>query len=259
MQSLSIIVPSRFGDKQEFFLNRMLKAIEEQLFQPQDMEVIICIDQGAPRPSISSSLNVHLVESDARSQSGALNTGLRQAKHAFIGFLEDDDCWHSSFLQYAHAIFTQDASIDMISSNQLEIDEHDVVKRVNDFATPSGWILKRTIVEQVGFFNEDFRWHLDNDYLGRINTLNTKRVHLIEKYAPIEYDVAKQVRPWISNIFDFSNKNVQLCRHGESEPLVRRLVHSQSGMAQIATNPEYQAISNREMQKLVDLYGNVPW
>jgi len=259
MQSLSIIVPSRFGDKQEFFLSRMLKAIEAQLFQPQDLEIIICIDQGAPRPSISSSLNVHLAESDARSQSGALNAGLRQAKHPFIGFLEDDDYWHVSFLQYAHAIFMQDASIDMISSNQLEIDEHDVVKRVNDFATPSGWILKRDIVEQVGFFNEEFRWHLDNDYLGRINTLKAKRVHFIEKYAPIEYHVAKQVRPWISNIIDYSNQNVLLCRHNESEPLVRRLVHSQSGMAQIENNQEFKSISIFEIQKLQQLYGNVPW
>ena len=41
--------------------------------------------------------------------------------------------------------------------------------------------------------------------------------------------------------------------------LVRRLVHSNSGMAQFKASVELQAISNREVERIMKRYQNIPW
>jgi hypothetical protein len=42
-------------------------------------------------------------------------------------------------------------------------------------------------------------------------------------------------------------------------PLIRRLVHSGSGMARIAADPALQEVSRSESARVLARYGRIPW
>jgi hypothetical protein len=52
----------------------------------------------------------------------------------------------------------------------------------------------------VGEFNEGYRWHLDNEWLGRLAEKKIVRIHLVEATAPVDYQLMAQVRPWLANV-----------------------------------------------------------
>jgi hypothetical protein len=148
---------------------------------------------------------------------------------------------------------------DFVSSTQSERDENNDFKRVNDFPTPSGWVMRSTMLKNVGYFNESYRFHLDNEWLGRLRNIGASRVHLVESTAPTDFTFTQSSRYGLANVLQFSNGHVELMRHDSPYPLINRLVHSKSGMHQINTNPELNKVSRDEYKMLVDTFGNIPW
>lgn len=114
-------------------------------------------------------------------------------------------------------------------------------------------------LKKVGEFNENYRFHLDNEWLGRLTESKFTRIHMVESTAPVQKIYTQQVRPWLMNVLNCSGGLCQLYRHASPIPLVKRLVHSNSGMAQIATNSEYSEISKTECEGLVNRFGLIPW
>jgi hypothetical protein len=119
--------------------------------------------------------------------------------------------------------------------------------------------MNRATLMHVGPFNEAFRFHLDNEWLGRLAQAGIPRVHFIESTAPKQVDLLKQVRPWLAHALNLSGNQVRLARHNSPYPLVRRLVHSASGTAQIAANASLAEISLREQIELMTRFGRIPW
>ena len=68
-----------------------------------------------------------------------------------------------------------------------------------------------------------------------------------------------QVRPWLWNVRVLSDGHCKIARHQSPYPLVKRMVHSGSGMAQIAINSEYSKISKNENKNLLMRFGREPW
>ena len=98
-----------------------------------------------------------------------------------------------NFLSTCNQIL-QTSNTSFISSDQIEVMTDGTIVGVNDFPTPSGWLLNRKKMNSIPFFNETYRWHLDNEYLGQLNKCHTKRCHLLERYAPHSLDVAARSR-----------------------------------------------------------------
>lgn len=218
---------------------------------------LVGVDKGCGlEPAISDILGVSCIESDGASQAKALNAAIREAHEGFIAFLEDDDQWMPDYLNYAMQAI---ALCDFVSSTQAEFNESNEFIRVNDFPTPSGWLMPKSTLEKIGEFNEDYRFHLDSEWLGRLSESNLKRIHMVESTAPIQEAYVQQVRPWLMNVLNLSGGFCDLARHESPYPLVRRLVHSNSGMAQISTNAEYSKISERECEDLIKRFDRIPW
>jgi len=173
----------------------------------------------------------------------------------YVAFLEDDDQWNPEFLETA---FKAIDHCDFVSSTQLEVDEKNEVIRINDFPTPSGWFMPIEILKNIGEFNEDYRLHLDNDWLGRLAENQISRGHLIESTAPKDSKYLA-IRPWLSHVVTQGGSNSRLLRHTSPYPLIQRMVHSGSGMAQISSNTSFANISVIEQQKLQLRYGRIPW
>ena len=148
---------------------------------------------------------------------------------------------------------------DFVSSTQAEFDESGKFIGVNDFPTPSGWFMPASTLKKVGEFNENYRFHLDNEWLGRLSEARLKRIHMLESTAPSLKTNPTIERSCIMNVVHFSAGLCSIARHGSPNPLVKRLVHSNSGMTQIAINSEYSDISNREFENLIKRFGMVPW
>ena len=258
-QRLNIVIPSRTQGKQVFFLERAVASVRHQtVIDKFDLNFLVGVDAGKiPRGGdIGSRLEITFIESHGNSQAAALNAAIRNVNADFVAFLEDDDQWYPRYLEFAMQAIS---SADFVSSTQIEYDEKGELLRINDFPTPSGWFMPASTLKQVGEFNESFRFHLDNEWLGRLAETKLKRFHMVESTAPIKKEFISSVRPWLGYALDLSGGYCQIMRHHSPYPLVKRLVHSGSGMAQIAENKSFQEISRREQEILVNRFGRIPW
>jgi glycosyltransferase involved in cell wall biosynthesis len=254
---VNIVIPSRTQEKQIEFIKRAILSIRNQsVAEYFDLQFLIGVDRGQRIDTAPFGPNVDCVESDGASQAKALNAAIQKANSGFIAFLEDDDQWERDFLKYAFKVVQNS---DFVSSTQYEVDENDQLLRINDFPTPSGWFMPIATMNQVGLFDETFKLHLDNDWLGRLSKLKLKRMHLIEATAPVRINNVRQTRPQLFNVVKHHPETSGLARHGSPYPLVRRLVHSKSGMYMIATNQDFRKRSSDEFSRLNDLYKYIPW
>jgi glycosyltransferase involved in cell wall biosynthesis len=259
--NLDIIIPSRTQEKQVQFLLQAIDGIANQsVLSKFKIRIIIGIDKEESL-IIDEIHNIQfeilITNSTGHSQAEALNSAIRKINADYVAFLEDDDTWLPNFLELTEKLIED--QVEFISSTQTEIDENNIILRTNDFPTPSGWFMTSQLLDKIGPFNETFRFHLDNEWLGRLGDSNAPRGHLVEITAPVELKYTNQVRPWLSNVVTLGGNNSRLFRHNLPYPQVRRLVHSGSGMANIAANSALSEISNLEVERLISMYGRVPW
>lgn len=261
-RSIAVVIPSRLegGEGGKLFVEQAIEAAGAQSIPSGvHLSFFVGIDADAKVPPPFAGLpDVSFVRSCGRSQAAAINVAATAAAqgHDFIALLEDDDRWEPNFLSWALSFLD---ICDFVSSNQLEIDADGRCIRVNDFPTPSGWIMATDLWRKVGPFDESFRWHLDNDWLGRLAFSQANRIHLVESTAPVTLDSCAQVRPWIANVLTQGGPRSSVRRHLSSQPLIRRLVHRGSGMYRIATNLAAAAESKNEYMQLIARYGRIPW
>jgi hypothetical protein len=255
-----VVIPSRLalGPGGNYFLEHAIRSVATQK-PPREIaiDIAVGVDPGTQVPSrLTRPAFVHFVMAPVASQAAALNSAAALFDHDVIAFLEDDDLWSEQFLEVALPALDQ---APFVSSTQLEVDAAGDVICINDFPTPSGWIMRRQVWQAVGPFDESYRFHLDNEWLGRLAESNIPRLHLVESTAPLHPQLLGTLRPRLQRAVWLSGGKTTLARHKYALPLVRRLVHQGSGMAQIGANAESGAVSDAENARLVERFGRVPW
>ena len=258
MKRLSVIIPSRRQPDQALFLTRALRSVHEQTVRTTVLiDVLIGLDPDATPPELPPiDIAVRYTNAAERSQAAALNAAATLCEGDYVAFLEDDDRWLSGHLAVALECLTQSQ---FVSTTQLEVDGAGTIVRINDFPTPSGWVMPRSTWERVGGFDPQFRYHLDNEWLGRLGAAALPRIHIAEATAPAQLALAAQVRPWLANVVTYGGGQVRLARHSNALPNVVRLVHPGSGMSQIASEPAKQQASLDEITRLQTKFGHLPW
>lgn len=258
MKKLCVIIPSRTQPRQHAFIERAVRSIRSQTAASRfEIRIVVAVDRNRRLPeALCEAWGIRCVESTGESQAAALNAGIGSTDGDYVAFLEDDDQWMPDYLALAAEAL---GSAPFVSSTQAEHDDRGHLLRVNDFPTPSGWLMTRRTLDRVGPFDEAYRFHLDNEWLGRLNAAGTRRIHLVESTAPIDPALAREVRPWLAILIERTHGRCRLARHPHPVPLVRRLVHAASGMARIASEPGLKDRSMQEYQALADRYGTVPW
>jgi glycosyltransferase involved in cell wall biosynthesis len=277
MIAISILMPSRLqrvavGVDSNYFFERALTSVLRQTsvvsgsISPQ---IIVGIDAGAELPTMAKEASIEFAISNGKSQAAALNAAAKRIEGDYVAILEDDDEWAPEFLEIATAASDLRS---FVSSTQLEVDPSGAIGRVVDFPTPSGWLMPRKIWDEVGKFDESYRWHLDCEWLGRLNESGVPRVHLVEATAPDPATLArttvadllvgranaKRARRGLLRLMD-ANSRTQLVRHRLPKPLVIRQVHGNSGTATIRDDIGSRLQSDREKQALVARFGGMPW
>ena len=262
---VSVIIPSRLAaqdpsaPESPLYVERAIDVVRKQTLWSlgHTFECVVGVDPGEGDKARARLRDSAIIaEGTRRLQSAALNAALRAATGDVIAFLEDDDQWSPEFLHVATSMFKR---FDFVSSTQLLIDPFGKVIKILDFPTPSGWVMPRATYERVGGFNEEYRWHIDNDYLGRVVELGLRRAHLVEATAPIDPQAVSDARPRLRQVTKFCGDGVELVRHNSPWPLVARMEHPGSGMDKIDTDDATFQESQREYQRLEQRFGSVPW
>lgn len=254
---LTVVIPSRSHARQIEFLRRATESVRNQTAASQyEIGFIVGLDQGDSLSAADvTSLGIDWVSSLGASQAAALNAALRKVAGDFVAFLEDDDEWMPDYLKFATQAIT---SCSFVSSTQFEVNEQGKLLRINDFPTPSGWFMPVSTLQAVGEFNEAHRFHLDNEWLGRLAESGLRRMHMVEATGPINVRYAQQARPWLAEVLKNAGSACRLARHQSPYPLVKRLVHTRSGMSMISSNAELRELSQLEYQRLITRFGRIP-
>lgn len=261
--TVSVIIPSRLaaapGQGERLFLEDAVHSIRNQVgLEDVGLQILVGVDAGASAPAgLIERLGVELVESTGHSQAAALNAAAQRADGLYLAILEDDDIWDRTFLRTTIDAL---ASADFVSSNQVQLDPSGKIQTIFDFPTPSGWIMKRETFEAVGFFDATYRWHLDNDWLGRLGESGRLRIHLVEASAPAVPSVlAAQQRPGLHRLLRWGGPKIRIMKHARPAPLILRRNHFGSGMYRIENDPSLSAESQAEFARLNQRYGRIPW
>ncbi|WP_169741597.1 glycosyltransferase family 2 protein [Beijerinckia mobilis] len=196
--TLSIVIPAYN------VANYIRPAVESALAQTfTDLEVIV-VDDGSTdtTPAILADL-VHtsrggllrIIRQENRGLSGARNTGIQQARGAFIGFLDGDDIWLPEKAAKQIDLMKKDPSIGISFSHSEYLTEngrrtgtilfspkaqpslHDLIRR-NHLGNGSTVIARRECFEQVGLFRTELRSCEDYEMWCRILCLTTYKAVL---------------------------------------------------------------------------------
>ncbi len=257
---VSVIIPSRLQENLNGDINGVAtlwldRAVNSVLRQEVDAELEIVVGLSPGHPPIPERFQdglVKFVVADKPGQAAAVNAAVRASAGGVLAFLEDDDYWRSARKLAIQLPWLDDYHL--VTSNQREVDWQGNYIRVNDFATPSGWVMDRVTWEDVGEFNETFRYHVDTEWLGRargnaVGNADSRRGHMVPSGTVVS------TSPWLTNVARFSD----VLFHDEPEPLVERMVNPDGGMSTIAKNPEAAEQSQKEHREMVKRFGFVPW
>lgn len=251
---ISVLCPTRLGwagssARRELFVERAIRSVRWQsAWAEVEFEIVVAVDPGRTAAVPDGLDGVQVVEGGAPGQAAAVNAAVRASTGDIIAIIEDDDVWHWRKIALQRAVLGEETGgAGFVSSNQVEFDASSAAARINDFATPSGWLVSRAIWDAVGPLNEDFRWHVDNEWLGRLNALGIPRVHLVER--------AGRTR----GLFATLVKRSEVRETDDGFPLVLREAHGGAATAQIPRTPAGRRQSRDEYRRMIERFGEVPW
>src|SRR5678815_4930793 len=246
---ISVIIPSRLQENlngqlegvKTLWLDRAINSVFRQNVDEQ-LEVVVGLSPGHPDIPDRFGDGITFVTAPRPGQAAAVNAAVNASTGDVLAFLEDDDYWRSLDklaiqLKYVGPQTGPVMRFDLVTSNQREVTFDGQFVRINDFATPSGWLMRRKTWDEVGGFDESFRYHVDTEWLGRASKKRVSRMHLVESGA-----LFTSGRDWLVNI----SLKSSIMEHFEPDPLVERMVNPEGGMAAIASDSVAAAQSQAE-------------
>ena len=191
---VSVIIPTYNREK---YIGR---AISSVLYQDWDKYEIIVVDDGSTDNtnqivSFFRDKIIYISHEINKGVSAARNTGIKNAKYPFIAFLDSDDYWLPKKLSYQMEFFINKPDAVACQTQEIWIRKG---KRVNPkkkhikpsgdifipslklcLVSPSAVMLKKSIFDEVGLFDEDLPVCEDYDLWLRISYKYP--VYLIDK------------------------------------------------------------------------------
>lgn len=185
--TVSVIIPAY---NRALYINQTVNSVLNQSFQ--DFELIV-IDDGSTDGTYERlqeyggqiTLLTHKNLAN-KGQSVSINLGLREAKSKYIAILDSDDFWEPGKLHIQVDYLEKHPEIGLVYCNGYGVDSDG--KRYYDFYSedpneqndpnrvlldcyillPQNSLVRKSVYDQVGFFNETYRSAQDHDMLIRI-------------------------------------------------------------------------------------------
>ena len=181
----SVVIPAYNHEK---FIARAIEGVLAQDFS--DFELII-VDDGSKDATVDriaeyDDPRIRLVQQSNAGEAGARNSGIAQASHAWIAFLDGDDYWFPSHLSEAARVIAEYPATGFVStgfisgsawSATVPAKQSDIVDCGSFFELagkdlsvvyPSTAVIRRDIVIAVGGFSKLSRRGTDQEYWVRV-------------------------------------------------------------------------------------------
>lgn len=183
------------------FLKEAIDSVLNQSFKNYE---IIVVDDGSTdsTPNIIDSYgdSIKKIWQDNKGVSAARNAGIRASSHDLIAFLDSDDLWMSEKLECQVSFFDNHPEALVCQTEELWVRRGKRVNPCNKHKKPSGSIfqqsldlclvspsavmLKKSVFEKIGLFNERFPACEDYDLWLRISC--TIPIYLLEETMVIK-------------------------------------------------------------------------
>ena len=195
---LSIVIPAY--NVEAFIIQAVMSALSQGL---QDLEVLVIDDGSTDRTAALvgkiQDPRLRLIRQENRGLSGARNTGIRNARGRFIGFLDGDDEWLPEKAESQVAIMEADPTIGITFSHSRYIDENgaetgrvlfsriesptieEMIRR-NRIGNGSSPVVRAECFEQAGLFDESLRSCEDWEMWIRILRETKLRFQLVPEF-----------------------------------------------------------------------------
>jgi glycosyltransferase involved in cell wall biosynthesis len=174
---VSVIIPAYNSAP---YIRETLESVLSQTHPP--LEVIV-VDDGSSddTAAIVQSYNgrVRLLQQEHRGVSAARNLGIRQAQGDYVAFLDSDDLWLPEKLERQSACILEkqvawvSCGADFFDTNsgkifyeyRKKLYEGDILEKefVYTFIRSPTPLVKRTVFEDVGYFNEEYEARIGED------------------------------------------------------------------------------------------------
>jgi glycosyltransferase involved in cell wall biosynthesis len=171
---VSVIVPVYNGAR---FLVEALDSVFAQTYRP--LEVIV-IDDGSTDESGTIARtypDVRYIRQSNAGVSAARNRGVEAASGQLLAFLDQDDVWFPDKIRkQADALMARPTDGFVLCQQVTRLERGDPLPGWARFLkleealgsfVPSGWLLRRSVFEQVGPFGTDYANGQDTDWLAR--------------------------------------------------------------------------------------------
>jgi glycosyltransferase involved in cell wall biosynthesis len=233
---------------QELWIDGAIASVREQIeFSEADWEIFVGVDPNVVVPLRFCDL-ASFVPASRVGRAAAMNAAAELAMlHAdVIAILEDDDRWHpeKTAIQIGHL---DSASFVSCSQQLVDCEGRDVPGGVVHYATPSGWLMTAALWNKLGGFDLGYRYLLDMEWLGRLNRLQRRRVHVTSNHIKAGYGLVEV--GYYAAVATYNNP----------EFLVKRLVNPCGSMASVQEDASAAAIAKDEERRIIKAFGAKPW
>ena len=175
----SVIIPTY---DREHFLKKCVDSVLKQTYP--DLEVII-VDDGSgdgTKDLIASYPDNRIIyaRQDNKGVSGARNKGIGLAKGDFVAFLDSDDWWQVKKLERSAQYILEHPDISIFHTNEIWYRNGNLLKQLSRHKNPTGRVykntlpiccisistavIKKTVFENIGVFDESFEACEDYDF-----------------------------------------------------------------------------------------------
>jgi glycosyltransferase involved in cell wall biosynthesis len=165
---ISVIIPSYNR------LDTLKRAVHSVLDQDSAVDELIVVDDGSTDDSANyirhNFPQIRLIQQTNQGVSAARNAGIKQAKCDWIALLDSDDSWHHNKISTIKQHHAEQPDIALIHSDEIWIRNHVRVNAMHKHQktggnlflrclplcviSPSAVVLKRSLIESVGYFDE---------------------------------------------------------------------------------------------------------
>jgi glycosyltransferase involved in cell wall biosynthesis len=177
---ISVIIPVYNSSKT---IERALGSVINQSIRP--FEVIV-INDGSTDDSLelirlfvkqNKGFTFRLIDKKNGGVSSARNSGLRIAEGSLIAFLDSDDEWLFNKLEKQLSFFKKETSYSLVGGliyksskkRKKEFREIKLSQLINkNYFQPSTVMLKKEVIEKIGFFDETQKYAEEGNYFMRI-------------------------------------------------------------------------------------------
>ncbi len=176
---VSIIIPVYNGEK---FLKEAVESVYAQTYKHFE---IVVVDDGSTDGTVElvkSYPDIQLIEQEHKGVAAARNNGLSHARGEYIAFIDCDDIWNPDKIEKQINFFKKKPETGVIVCYEILFVQpgnlppkhikEDFFKNEHPAYIPSAVIIKKSIFESVGKFNEELEVGEDTDWFARAKDLN---------------------------------------------------------------------------------------